>query len=150
MLTLEFVFTAELQLAPWRSYGGDGPGSRRLVAINGGNIRGPRINGTILPVGADWPTLHPGGVLTFDARWSFQTTDGALVYVQNRGIRRASLEVHDRLDRNEAVDPKLVYFRTTPVFETGALGYQWLVHSIFVATGRRGPNALDLDVYEVQ
>lgn len=150
MITLEFAFTAKLELAPWRAYGEGIFGSRRFVAVKGGTIRGPRVNGTVLPGGADWPMVHPGGVLRFDARWSFETTDGALVYVQNPGIRRASLEVHERLDRNEEVASELVYFRTTPAFETGAPGYAWLVQSVFVATGKRGTNALDLDIYEVK
>lgn len=150
MITLEFAFTAELQLAPWLPYGDSLFGSRRFVEVRGGTIRGPRVNGVVVPGGGDWPLVHQSGILRFDARWSFRTMDGALVYVQNPGIRRASLQIHERLDRNEAVEPDLVYFRTTPAFETGAPGYAWLVQSLFVATGRRGPNALDLDIYEVK
>ena len=150
MIELALAFTAHLQLAPWRAYGIRSSELRRLVEVKGGTIRGSRINGVVIPGGADWPTVYPGGVLKFDARWSFETTDGALVYVQNTGIRRASLQIHERLDRNELVDPKLVYFRTAPVFETAAPGYEWIAQSLFIASGRRGANALELDVYEVK
>jgi hypothetical protein len=150
MIELKFAFTALLHLAPWRPYGARGFEGRRLVAVNGGTIRGPNLNGTVIPGGADWPTVHSGGILRFDARWTIETTDGALVYVQNTGIRRAPLEAHAQLDRNEAVDPQLIYFRTAPVFETAASGYEWMTQSLFVASGKRGANTLDLDVYEVR
>lgn len=150
MINLDYIFTAHLELEPWLSYGESTFGNRRFVAVKGGSIRGPRINGEIISGGGDWPLVNEGGILRFDARWSFRTDEGALVYVQNPGIRRSSLDVHDRLDRHESVDAESVYFRTTPSFETGAGAYLWLTQSVFVATGRRGPHALELEVYEVK
>ena len=149
MIELKLAFTAHLQLAMWRPYGPKGSEGRRLVGIKGGVIRGPLVNGSIVPGGADWPTVHSDGVLKFDARWTIETTDTALIYEQNTGIRRTSMEAHDRLDRNEAVDSQLVYFRTAPVFETTAPAYRWMTQSLFLATGKRGSGTLDLDVYQV-
>jgi hypothetical protein len=46
------------------------------------------------------------------------TDDGGLIYVVNHGIRHAPADVQARLDAGEPVDRSLVYFRTSPTFET--------------------------------
>ena len=67
----------------------------------------------------------------------FETDDGAVIYVENRGIRRGPIELIQKLNRGEAVDPALIYFRTMPRFETGAARYRWLMQSLFVASAAR-------------
>jgi hypothetical protein len=59
--------------------------------------------------------------------------------VQNAGIRTAAPDVMQKLLAGQAVDPKLVYFRTQPKFETSAPGLQWLAKSLFVGVGERYP-----------
>ena len=76
-----------------------------------------------MPGGADWQYVRADGVLELEARYSIKTKDGAEIAVINRGMRRASPEIMDRLSRGEAVDPALVYFRTAPVFEAPAGPY---------------------------
>jgi len=55
----------------------------------------------------------------------------------------------DRLRRGEPVDPALIYFRTTPRFETGDEAYRWLTRHIFVGAGVRRPDRVELKVYQV-
>jgi hypothetical protein len=54
-----------------------------------------------------------------------------------------------RLLAGERVDPALVYFKSTPVFETSAPELQVLVRSIFVGAGARYPDEVVLRFWKV-
>ncbi|MDR3531872.1 MAG: DUF3237 domain-containing protein [Rhodopila sp.] len=124
-------------------------GLRRVVPIIGGHIKGPRLNGTILPAGADYQLIRPDGYTTLDARYVARLDDGAMVYIVNTGVRFGPPEIMARITKGEPVDPAQVYFRTTPRFETASAGYQWLTRPIFLATGARHPDRVEISVFEV-
>jgi Protein of unknown function (DUF3237) len=124
-------------------------GLRRVVPITGGTIRGERLNGTVLAGGADFQIIGPDGFTRLEARYVIRLDDGALVYVDNRGVRFGPPEVMARITRGEPVDPAQVYFRSTPRFETGAPAYQWLTRPLFIASGARHPDRVALSVFEV-
>ena len=44
----------------------------------------------------------------------------------------------------ETVDPALIYFRSTPRFETAAPEYRWLMQSLFICSGARFPDRVEL------
>jgi Protein of unknown function (DUF3237) len=83
------------------------------------------------------------------ARYSIRAGDGVEIAITNRGLRRASPEVMERMARGEAVDPALVYCRTVPTFEAPAGPYAWLNASVFVATAARLPAKVQIRVFEV-
>ena len=124
-------------------------GERRIINITGGSFTGPRLSGIILPGGADWQIIRPDGITAVEARYTLQTHDGALIYVDNRGFRHGPEAVMARLAAGESVDPRLYYFRTTPVFETGFADYQWLNGIVAVAVGERRADQVIITVYEV-
>ena len=103
----------------------------------------------MLPGGADWQYVRSDGVVELVARYSILTTDGVEIAVVNRGLRRAAPEVMARMARGEAVDPALVYCRTTPQFEAPAGPYEWLNRSVFVASAERMPDRVRIGVFEV-
>jgi len=115
-------------------------GRRRIVPIEGGMVSGPMLNGTVTAGGADWQVIQPDGFTELDTRYTIQTSKGEIVYVQNPGIRTAAPDVMQKLLAGQVVDPKLVYFRTQPKFETSAAELQWLTTSLFVGVGERFPN----------
>jgi len=126
-------------------------GLRRVVAITGGTVRGPGMNGVVVTnSGADWQMIQPDGFSELDTRYTLRTDKGELVYVQNVGIRHAPPDVMQRLNAGQVVDPKLVYFRTVPKFETAAPGLQWLVRSVFVGVGERSPNEVIVRFYRLE
>jgi Protein of unknown function (DUF3237) len=126
-------------------------GLRRIVAITGGTVRGPMMNGVVVPnSGADWQLIQPDGFSELDTRYTLRTAAGELVYVQNMGIRHAPPEVMQRLNAGQIVDPKLVYFRTVPKFETAAPALQWLARSVFVGVGERSPNEVIVRFYRLE
>ena len=82
-------------------------------------------------------------------RATLQTDDGALINMTYRGVRHGPVEVIDRLNRGDAVDPSEYYFRTAPFFETSAARYAWLNKIVAVATGHRIPASPIHEVHEV-
>ena len=125
-------------------------GRRRIVPIEGGTVKGPQLNGTIPSGGADWQTIQSDGFTELDTRYMIQTDKKELVYVQNAGIRTAAPDVMQKLLAGQTVDPKLVYFRTQPKFETSAASLQWLTKSLFIGVGERYPNEVVIRFYRVE
>ncbi len=134
--TLEYAFSSHVDVAPIIDLGQTVRGHRRIVPILGGTFEGPRIKGRVLP-GADWQIVRPDGVLELEARYALEADDGAIISIVNRCLRRAAPDVMEKLNAGEPVDPELVYFRTTPTFETSAPQHQWLMDSIFLGSGER-------------
>ena len=147
--SLQLLYTSSVEVGPPMIVGGIPCGERRIIPIQGGSFEGAKLSGKVLPGGADWQIIRPDGVAELEARYTLQTDDGALIYVLNRGIRSGSKEVMARLARGEKVHPSEYYFRTRPIFETGAAKYQWLHRIVTVATGERLSDEVIIIVYEV-
>lgn len=129
--------------------GETGQGLRRVVPILGGTVSGPRLAGVILPGGADFQIIRPDGYTTLEARYIARLHDGALIYIVNTGIRFGAPEVMARITRGEPVDPAEVYFRTTPRFETEAPTWEWLTRPLFLGSGERHPDRVEISVFQV-
>ena len=150
MIETEFLCKVEVTLEPILDLGETPLGRRRIINITGGKFSGPRLSGRILPGGADWQLIRSDGVAYLDARYTLETGDGALIYVNNKGYRHGPKEVIERMARGEEVAPALYYMRATPWFETSAPKYAWLNRTICVATGARHPASVELDFFEVK
>jgi hypothetical protein len=148
-LRTQYVFTITARIGEVTNAGDLGHGVRRIIPISGGEVRGERVNGKVLPFGADFQMIRPNELIDLEARYAFETGDGALVYVENKGIRFGPVELLQKLKRGEAVDPGLIYFRTVPKFETGHEKYRWLMEHIFVASAARHADRVVIDVHMV-
>jgi hypothetical protein len=124
-------------------------GVRRVVPILGGTVDGPRLNGEVLPGGADWQLVEPDGTGRLEARYTVRTEDGALIYVRNLGLRTGRPEVLARIAAGETVDPAEYYFRSWPSFECGDPRYEWLTRTLAVGSGARLPGAVAIDLYAI-
>lgn len=147
-VSLEHVFDVSARVAKPLEFGDTGLGERRVIDITGGAVSGPRLAGRVLP-GADFQIIRASGLTELHARYAIQAEDGALIYVVNDGIRFGPKAALDALKRGEPVDPDLIYFRSVPRFETSAPKYSWMMESIFIASGARRPDAVELCVYRV-
>jgi len=128
---------------------GAGPtGVRRMIPILGGAVSG-RLQGRLLPGGADYQLIIGGTLARLDARYVIELPDGARIFVQNTAVRAASADITARLMRGEPVPPEAVYFRCQPTFETGAAGWQWLHERQFIGTGVRLPDTVLMSFYTV-
>jgi hypothetical protein len=148
---LEFAFELHAEVADPLVIGELPSGqTRRIIDILGGTFEGPSLKGRIRPGGADWQLIRrEDGFTDVDARYTLETDTGALIYVTNIGIRHASPEVMRRLNAGEEVNQSEIYFRAVPKFETAAPELEWLMRSIFVATGERYPNGVVIRFWRV-
>src|SRR3982074_3530709 len=134
LLETRYVFTITAHIGEVTTAGETGHGVRRIIPITGGEVRGEGISGKVLAFGADFQIIRPNELIELEAKYAFETDDGAVVYVENRGIRFGPVDLLKKLKRGEPVDPNLIYFRTVPRFETGAENYRWLMQHIFIAS----------------
>jgi Protein of unknown function (DUF3237) len=148
-LSTKYVFTITAHIGGVKSAGEIGHGVRRIIPVIGGEVRGSNVNGKVCAFGADYQIIRPNELIELEAKYAFETDDGAVVYVENRGIRFGPLDLLQKLKRGEPVDPKLIYFRTVPRFETGSEKYRWLMESLFIGSAARHPDRVVVDVHQV-
>lgn len=148
-LATKYVFSLAIKVGQPISAGEIGTGTRRVIPILGGEVRGEGMHGTIFPCGADFQIIRPNGFTELEAKYAFEMDDGAVIYIENIGIRFGPQEALERIKRGESVDPKLIYFRSVPRFETGSDKYRWLMEHLFVGVGARHPDRVELDVHQV-
>jgi hypothetical protein len=149
VLETKYVFTITARIGAVTSVGETGHGVRRIIPIVGGEVKGDDINGKVCAFGADFQIIRPNELIELEAKYAFETDDGAVVYVENKGIRFGPLELLEKLKRGEPVDPKLIYFRTVPKFETGSEKYRWLMQNLFIASAARHADRVVIDVHQV-
>ena len=148
-LSTRYVFTITAHIGEVTSAGDIGHGVRRMIPITGGEVRGQHVNGKVCAFGADFQIIRPNELIELEAKYAFETDDGAVIYVENRGIRFGPIELLQRLKRGEPVDPRLIYFRTVPKFETGSEKYRWLMESLFIGSAARHADRVVVEVHQV-
>ena len=146
-LSTKFLCDYRATLGPVQHDTGRAHAGRRLIAVvTGGDFKGDRLNGRVLPGGGDWALIdEERDVLRLDARVTWETSDGAKIFVSYRGILRPL-----SLLRRSNAERGALYFRTAPVFETGDERYLWLNDLMCVAIGSVEPNAVRYQVFAVE
>ncbi len=138
-LQTKYVFSLAIRVGAPIVAGDHGHGIRRIIGIQG----------KIFPVGADFQTIRPNGFTELEAKYAFEMDDGAVVYIENVGLRFGPKALLDRIAKGETVDPALIYFRSVPRFETGAEKYRWLMENLFIGVGARHPDRVEIAVHQV-
>ncbi|WP_193176646.1 DUF3237 domain-containing protein [Oricola nitratireducens] len=134
---LDHVCDLTVELDPIREMGAGRAGKRRIIPIIGGTVRGERINGRILDLGADWQTIFEDGLAELDTRYAIETDDGATIEIINYGYRHGPPDVIAGLARGDDVPPDAYYMRTHARLETGDPKYDWVNRTLFVGSGAR-------------
>ena len=148
--SLTRVYRLEATLGEPLDLGDLAQGRRRIVPLTGGTFTGPELNGKLLPgSSADWQIVLPDGTALVDVRYTLQTDDRNLLYVQSRGVRHGSADVLERLARGEDVDASEYTFRTSTQIETAAPALDWLNKGVFISVGGRQPGAVIYETYLV-
>lgn len=93
---------------------------------DGGWVKGPKINGTLLSPTADWFRAMPGGSFWVDVRGTIKTDDGALIYITYNGVANYPKDKLERLMNGELLTSGEFYFVTTPNLQTSSEKYAWL------------------------
>ena len=146
---LRFAFAIKAKVGPVQDLGQTARGHRRIIDIVGGEVAGPRLDGEILPGGADWQIVRPDGTIEVVARYTIRSSSGAMIYVQNEGLRVASPEILARMSQGELVPFDSYHFRTAPRFETAEPSLKWLERATFVGVAARTPDRIAIGFHEV-
>ncbi len=124
-------------------------GSRRIIPIDGGTLRGPAGDGEILPGGADFQLIRSETTTELLAKYAIRMGDGGCVNVDNFGIRTASADDISALIAGRPVPPERVYFRCVPRL-SGTGRWAWVDDRVFLGSGRRYPDRVEVDIFEVR
>jgi hypothetical protein len=147
---LTLVYRLEAVLGEPLDLGEVSQGHRRIVPQIGGTFEGPDLKGKLLPgVSADWQIILPDGTALGDIRYTLQTDDGALLYVQSRGVRHGTAAVLARLARGDDVDASEYIFRTSTQIETASARLDWLNKGVFISVGGRLQGGVIYETYLV-
>ena len=146
---LEHVCNLQVELGPVRELGEGRGGRRRIIPIVGGSVKGPKLTGRVLNIGADWQTVFADSLAELDTRYAVETDDGAQIEIINYGYRYGPPEVLAALARGEWVPDGSYTMRTQARMETGHPDYAWVNRTLFVGTGARDPSAVRIALFAV-
>lgn len=119
---IEWIYTAEVDIAAVRELGAARGGQRFIVDILGGRFAGPRLRGVVLPGGADRQFVRADGIKQLDALYEMQCDDGDVLTVHNRVVIDASA-------------PGGRYARSVVEIQAPSDGaHDWLNRRVFVGT----------------
>ena len=148
-LKSELLWRAHIDVEGFYEVGHTFRGHRNIVRVKGGWFEGPEIKGTILPGTGDWFLTRPDGVGEGDVRDTYQTDDGAIIFVSYRGILDISEDVWARIRAGEDVPASEYYLRGQPMFETGSEKYDWLNKIVSVSVGKQEAMGVTYDVFRI-
>ncbi|RCS54974.1 DUF3237 domain-containing protein [Bremerella cremea] len=115
---LELVYTSYVDIGKPLHVGKMPEGERRVIPITGGTFKGPKMQGEIIPGGADWNLSRADGATVAEANYFLRTDDGVVIRISNWGV---------------GAPPTGLRF-TNPRFEAPHGKYDWLNQSVFVGT----------------
>ena len=124
------VYTEQVGIGGGISVGQSKYGTRNIIPITGGTFSGAKLNGDVIPGGADFQLTKDGSTaLELDARYTLRTDDGELIAVRNCG---------------SAYGSKLY-------FETRSAGpYAWLNDGDFTSSVGLAIGGVAISIYDAQ
>ena len=84
--TVEFVFEERVTLAPATVVGETPSGQRQYIPITGGTIKGPKLNGRVIPGGWDYQNRLAQGCFSMTADYFLQADDGTIIHILNESF----------------------------------------------------------------
>ena len=123
--SMEHIFSYSATLDANMEVIGPTPNGLRMnVYVTGGEMTGPKVQGKVRPVGADWLTIRTDGVGILDVRATMETHDGALIYCAYQGVSDTGEDGYSRF--MEGNGPDKLAIRAVPRFVTSHPDYLWL------------------------
>jgi hypothetical protein len=143
---LEYLFSRRSRVRP-EIVGMVAAGFRINLLVEGGEVRGPALNGTC-GHGGDWFTIRRDGVGIIDSRVSIHADDGALVYLHYTGVVDLGADAFQRLERGEV--PAAKSLRVAGQFQTAAPQHAWLNRILAVGIGLNDADGNLWDTYALR
>ena len=147
---IEHLFSFNATLGTRHVVGPVGEGIRLNVYVTGGEVTGPKIQGKVLPVGGDWLTIRRDGMAVLDVRATFETHDGALIYVVYYGLTDFGEDGYENFLKGE-VSPDPRPLRICPRLSSSHSHYLWVNRTFCFGVGQSFPERQEVayDVYRV-
>lgn len=137
-----------VELSPPEVIGPVPEGLRMHLYVTGGWVRGPKLTGTVLPVGGDWLTIRSDGIGQLDVRATMETDDGALIYSWYTGLLHFTPEQQAELAAGGFPTGPFT-LNTAPMYRTSDPRYIWLNHTLAISTGWAGGNIVQYRLFAV-
>ncbi|GAB1263706.1 DUF3237 family protein [Aurantivibrio infirmus] len=138
-ITTEFAFEIKAKIDGRLVNGPSVGGTRQAIPITGGTVTGSKINGTVIPGGADYQLIRDDGVIEIKAIYMVKTDDDVIINVVNSGL------VGSATSTGRVV-------RAIPQFTAPTGKYDWLNKSLFVssiAVNPKEPGFVTIRVYKI-
>src|SRR4029078_8842644 len=97
VLETRYVFTLTVHIGDVTTAGDTGHGVRRIIPITGRTVEGEGVSGRVCAVGADFQMIRPNELIELEAKYAFETDDGAVIYIENKGIRFGPVDLLQKL-----------------------------------------------------
>lgn len=144
-LEAELIMSLSVDISEPDIVGQTHRGYLKVIPITGGSFCGERLNGKIIPGGADWNTVlgdYPdslSAVRHIFAKYTIATDDGAVISVENEGWKPMNA------DKSTAIS-------TVPKLETADKRYRWLNYGVYVGslTPRAQGGGVELNFYRMK
>ncbi|GJM04407.1 MAG: UPF0311 protein [marine bacterium B5-7] len=149
-MKLEPLFTYYANLGSALDVGNGPFGKRMTFEVHGGEFKSEKLNGKIRDAScADWMTISEEGYGHLDVRASFETDDGANIYVQYSGIIELTAGTLAALAGESGTNFGEQNFFTNPRMQTGDARYNWVNNIFCVARGRLVPGKVEYEVFQL-
>lgn len=132
----ELVLEAKVNIGTMVNVGDSKRGSRRIIPIIGGTFEGPKMKGTVLPMGEDWQLTRPDNSTELSAIYLLKTDDGVVIRIHNQVLMGQGGAARSVIDFEAPLKSP----------------YAWLNNSIFLGTlgmGQGQPSHVVITVYKV-
>lgn len=117
--TIEFAFEERVTIDPAVVLGDTALGHRQYIAITGGTVTGPKLEGKVLPGGHDFQLTYPASHCTqLSADYFLKAEDGTVIHVFNEGLVCPNA-------------PRAIF---RPKIEAPQGAHAWMTQATFVAT----------------
>jgi hypothetical protein len=137
-LEAEEIMRLRVTLGEVKVVGTTGPGRLVVIPITGGTIHGEKIEGKVVPGGADWNVTLEDGIAHVFAKYLLETNDSEWIAIENEGLIGPD---------SQAV------IKTVPKFMANQTGkYRFLNHGVFVGELSAIPgaqNSVDITIYKM-
>jgi hypothetical protein len=138
-LQAEEIMRLTVKVGPSCKVGSVTGGMLQVIPIIGGNVAGAKINGTVIPGGADWNITWKDGIAHVFAKYLLETDDGEFIAIENEGL----------------IDPGTEsVIKTKPTFNANNAGrYRDLNYGVYVGELSGTPDVkdnVDIVVYKLK
>lgn len=124
-------------------------GQRTIAPVVGGTFNGERLNGKVLPGGADWVRFRADGTMMIDVRLTLKADDGAMIYLSYQGRFIGAVDAMTKLARDQTLEPGSYSLVTVAKFECGDERYTWLNDLIAIGAGEQSGFNPVYTIYEI-